>query len=165
MATPYSVPIDEFLHRIEEDIDFFQYLNLTNEQAAALATARAKNFMREACARICIDVPNRSDFTDYDDVNETFGFDLTKREVYLLASIMYEMYLARDIAKLKCLMRDYVPTDLRVFSPSDARKSFLAMYEKVCEDNVTLLETYRCTDSSGQWRLIDYAGLDVDSEG
>ena len=164
MATPYSVPIEKFFRRIESDRDFFNYLNLTDEQAIALAELRALGYLDEACARMLIDAPHKSDFSDRDDDAKTFGFDLTAKETFLVASLMYEYYMSRDIAKLKCLTRDYVSTDLRVFDPSNARKTFRDLYDGVCAQNEDLLETYNCSDSSGKLRLIDFAAYDIDSE-
>lgn len=162
MATPYSVPIEKFFRRIESDRDFFNYLNLTDEQAIALAELRALGYLDEACARMLIDAPHKSDFSDRDDDAKTFGFDLTAKEIFLVASLMYEYYMSRDIAKLKCLSRDYTTTDLRVFDPSAARRSFQELYNDVCEQNALLLETYDCSGSDGQMRLIDFAALDID---
>ena len=164
MATAFSVPIEAFFLRVEADRSFFNYLNLTDVQALELATQRATGYLHEACAKILFEAPSGSDFSNYDDEAETFGFDLTKREIFLLASLMYEMYMSRDIAKIKCLSRDYTSKDLRVFDPSNARKTFLDLYASVCDQNQALLETYRDTDSSGQWKLIDFAGLDIDAE-
>jgi hypothetical protein len=164
MATPYEVPIEAFFRRIETDRDFFNYLSLSDADAIDLAKRRAVGYLREACAKIVMEAPYKSDFSNYDDGAETFRFDLTKKEVFLVASLMFEMYMSRDIAKLKCLTRDYVSTDLRVFDPSNARKTFKDLYDGVCAQNEDLLETYNCSDSSGKLRLIDFAAYDIDSE-
>jgi len=164
MATAYSVPINAFFLRVEADREFFNYLNLTEAQALALANQRALGYLHEACARIQFEAPSGSDFSDYDDVSATFGFDMTQREVFLVSSLMYEMYIDRDIAKLKCLSRDYTAKEMRVFDPSNARKTLLDLYVLVCSKNQNLLETYRDTTSSGQWKQIDFSGLDIDAE-
>lgn len=164
MATAYSVPVTAFFLRVEEDRNFFNYLNLTDVQALALANERALGYLHEACARILFEAPEGSDFSNYNDASATFGFDLTVREIFLVASLMYEMYMSRDIAKLKCLSRDYTAKEMRVFDPSNARKTFAELYQLVCAQNQNLLETYRDTTASGQWRSIDFAGLDIDAE-
>ena len=74
---------------------------------------------------------------------------------------MYEMYLDRDIARLKCLMVNYTPTDLKVFDPSNARSTFLAMYESVCNKNALLIDDYASRDRlTGKLKGIDYASYD-----
>lgn len=165
MATPYSVPIEKFFRRIESDRNFFNYLNLTDEQAMALAELRAIGYLGEACSRILLDAPHKADFANRDDELKTFGFNLSDREVFLVASVMYEYYMSRDVAKLKCLSRDYTSTDLRVFDPSAARRSFKELYDGVCDQNSLLIETYDCSGENGQMRLIDFAALDIDGGG
>lgn len=101
------------------------------------------------------------DFMGYDDKLEEFNFEMTKREIFLMASIMFECYLERDVSKLKCLSVNYAPTDVRVFDPSNARKTFQAMYEFVCSQNALLLDTYRNTDRlTGEYAGINYASFD-----
>ena len=165
MATPFSVPIDAFFHRIETDRGFFNYFNLAEEEAIELATKRATQYLREACARITLECPNGLDFTDYDEETEQINGDLNKKEVYILSSLMYEMYLNRDIAKLRCLSVNYAPTDLRVFDPSNARKTFMTMYSAVVQENEYLIDWYRSTDrDTGELRNIDFAGMDIDGD-
>ena len=101
------------------------------------------------------------DFNDRDDVTQEFNFDWTNSEVFLIGSLMYEMYLDRDIARLKCLMVNYTPTDLKVFDPSNARSTFLAMYESVCNKNALLIDDYASRDRlTGKLKGIDYASYD-----
>lgn len=108
-----------------------------------------------------MDGMSTEDFLSYDDSTETFDFEMTRREIHIMASLMFEAYLARDIAKLKALSVNYTPTDVRVFDPSNARKTFQAMYEFVCAQNVTLLDTYRNTDRlTGNYVEINYAAYD-----
>lgn len=165
MATPFSVPINGFFHRIETDRGFFQYFDLTDKEALDLATKRATQYLFEVCARLTLECPNGLDFTDYDTEEACFNSDLNKKELYIVSSLMYETYLSRDIAKLRCLSRDYAPTDLRVFDPSNARKTFMTMYNAVVSENEYLVDWYRNTDrDTGMLRDIDFAGLDLDDE-
>lgn len=122
-----------------------------------LAKTRALGFLHEACGRLAFDCPNGSDFLDYDDQNSEFLFDLTKKEIHLVSSLMYEFYLNRDIAKLKCLSVNFTSTDLRVFDPSNARKTFMEMYNAVKDENNLLVDMYRCTDSNGEYLPISYS--------
>lgn len=158
MPTPFSIPIERFLHRIEEDRDFFQYFNLSNEEAMSLAYVRSKHYLADAADRIMIECSPEIDFCDRDDVLEQFAEDLTPKEVFLIASIMYEYYLAKDIAKLKTYEVNYTGSNLRVFSPSEARDSFRAIYQDVCSQNEALLDLYHNTNRlTGAYKGIDYA--------
>lgn len=161
MGTALSVPIQAFFKRVEADRSFFNYLQLTDEEAMAIAEQRAKTYLNEACSIISMELRPAVDFTDIDTTNECFNFDLMDKEVFLLSSLMYEMYLDRDIAKIKTLSVNYTSTDLRVFDPSNARKTFINMYDFVCRKNELLKNTYSETDrDSGAFLTIDFASYD-----
>ena len=157
MATQFSVPIEYFFRRVEEDRKFFNYFQLSDADAMALATNRATQYLYESCTRIVFECPDKATYFDYDANNNTFSGDLTQREILLLSSIMYEMYLNRDIAKLKCWNVNFTPTDLRVFDPSNARKTFLSMYNTVVAENDHLMDVYRNSDrETGEMLAINF---------
>ena len=161
MPTPYSAAINRFFHRIEEDRDFFQYFALTDDEAMALAHERAKHYLENASDRIMLECQPSFDFSDRDDKLEQFNGDLNKKELLLLSSLMYEYYLDKDISKIKTYEVNYTGTELRVFSPSEARTSFKALYEHVCKQNLALMDTYRNTDrESGEYKGITYTSYD-----
>lgn len=165
MATPYQVPIEAFYRRIEKDKEYFNYFGLTSEEAMELARERAAGYLNEATGMLVLKCVPDVDFNDRDDLVQEFNFDWTNAEVFLISSLMYEMYLDRDIAKLKCLMVNYTPTDLRVFDPSNARNSFLEMYDKVCNKNIQLIDDYASRDRlTGKLKGIDYASYDEEDD-
>ena len=82
--------------------------------------------MDEAVNRLIIEASPSVDFTDRD--NEQFHFDLTGSELAIIPSLMYEQYLFRDFSYLKTLNVNYTPTEMRVFDPSNARATFLNIY-------------------------------------
>lgn len=166
MATPFEGPIDRFFYRIEEDRDFFQYLNLDETEAMQLARRRAEHYLRNAIDRIMLDGSPEIDFSDIDEPLGQFNADLTSREVFILASLMYEYYLAKDIAKIKTYTVNYTATDLRVFDPSNARTSFMEIYNGVKAENEKLLDLYRNTDRlTGAAKGIDFASYDEEVGG
>ena len=161
MATPFENPINRFFYRIEEDRDFFQYINLDDAEAMQLARRRAANYLRNAVDRMMLDGAPDIDLSDVDEQAEQFNADLTSREVFILASLMYEYYLAKDIAKIKTYTVNYTATDLRVFDPSNARTSFMELYNGVKAENEKLLDLYRNTDRlTGAAKHIDFASYD-----
>ena len=161
MATSFNLPIERFFYRIEEDRDFFQYHNLDDSLAMQLARDRATHYLNDAIDRIMMDGMPDVDFTDIDQKLLEFNADLTTREIFILSSLMYEYYLAKDIAKLKTYNVNYTNTELKVFDPSNARTSFKAMYDGVCAQNEKLLDTYRNTDRlTGAFKGIDFASYD-----
>lgn len=165
MNTPYSDIIFPFFERIEEDKNFFNYIGVFVEEANEIAIERAKGLLKEAIGIVTSLCAPDVDFYNYDDSNETFNFELTGREKYLLISLMYQQYLERDIAKLKLLDANYTPTNLRVFDPSSARTSFMSIYEFVCKQNDVLVDEYKNKDRlTGKYRSINYTSYDESDE-
>lgn len=157
MATPIETVLCAFYRKLEQDEGFFQYFNLTDEEAAELAKERAEGYMAEACARIALFCKPDISFSHHADA---FEADLTRTEIDMLASLMFEMYLEKDIAKLRVLDVNYTPNDLQVFSPSQSRKTFMEMYENVRAENRRLLDGYKSRDRlTGDLLTIDYAAF------
>lgn len=158
MSTPWLEVHDLFFHKIEEDGTFFDYFNLTEGESMELAVERANSILQEATARLNLEIDNGVDFLDYDAEKAEFNFDLTGTEKYLLACLQYEIYLSRTIAKLRVFEMNFVPNDLRVFSPKGDRESFLRLYETIKAENVLLIDRYKSKDRrTNAKREIDYA--------
>lgn len=161
MATPYCEIINAFLRRIELDRKFFNYLNMTPEQANEIARQRSMGLMNEAIGILVSYCSPEIDFADQDDEAGQFNVTLTAREKYLISSLMYQQYLERDIAKLKVLNVNYTPTELRVFDPSNARQTFMSIYQYVCDQNAQLMDEYRNRGrDDGQYLSIDFSAYD-----
>ena len=162
MSTPWSDINEMFFDKVEEDSGFFNYFELSEDEAVELATERANSCLKEAAARFELEC-GMSDvnFLDYDSENEQFNFDLTPTERYIMCSLQYEAYIARDIAKIKVFELNFVPSDLTVFDPSNARRSFMQMYESVKDENRALLDNYKSKDRlTNQKRAINYTEYD-----
>lgn len=158
MATPYTVIVDAFLKWVEKDVDFFHYFHMTDEEAMSLAKSRSLDFLSEALGRLMLECAPPVDFNDCDDQQQQFNFDLTQKEVYLISSLMYERYLDRDFAFLKLYNVNFSSADLNVFDPSNARKTFITIYEKVENRNKHLIDEYKNRDrTTGKLIGIDYA--------
>ena len=156
--TPWADVIDIFFRRVEEDGKFFNYFNLTDVESMDLATDRATAFLREAAARLNLEVSNGVNFLDYDRETRQFNFELTEVEKYILSSLMFEIYLSRNVARLKVFELNFVPTDLNVFSPANDRTSFMSMYAAVKQENASLIDNYKSKDRITNEKLtIDYA--------
>ena len=161
MGTPYSVLIDRFYRRIEKDRDFFNYFGLTEEEAFALAKKRSLGYLEEAVALIILKCMPQVDFSNRDDELEQFNFDLNDGEKLLISSLMYQYYLDRDISYLKVLNVNYTSTELRVFDPSNARSTFLEMYQFVYKQNEALMDAYKSTDrSTGMFKQVNFSAYD-----
>ena len=157
MSTPYNDFYDRFFKKIEEDTEFFQYYNLTPDESMALAKERAKTYLQESLAKLTLDSTNDVDFNDYDDMLETVTLDCTKTEIDIIANLMFEMYLFRDVAKLKSYETSFTPKDLTVFSSSESRKSFMSMYNEIVSKNINMIDAYNSKDRlTGKRKTVDY---------
>lgn len=160
MGTSYQTVFDAFLYKVEEDKNFFNLINLQPEEAEDIIRIRSKALLTEAISILALRFHCPVDFTDYDDVNEAFNFDLSGKEVILLASFMYQVYLGRTLAKLKDKSVDYTATELRVFDPSNARSTYLELYNKVCQENEQLIDGYLSQErSTGEYLVVDQSAF------
>ena len=141
MSTSFEDVYESFFDKLENDIDFFNYFNVPEAQALDLAKSRSKSYIKESITKIMLTITPDVDFTDCDYDSEIFNFDLTDIEIDLIASIMLEMYLKKDVGKLKAMQTMY-PSDINVFSKANERKSFLEMYKEIKNENTKLLEDY-----------------------
>ena len=161
MATSFQKPVDIFLGRIEKDIDFFRYIGLSDGEAAQLAAERSKNILLQANLALALRCKSDIDFTDVDVDSDVYTADLNSNEIYLVGSMMYEIYLQKDIAKIKLDNVNYTASELKVFDPSNARSTFMSIYNTVVEENKMLIAEYRDTDrKTGKYLGIDYAVYD-----
>jgi hypothetical protein len=163
LSTPFSKPVEKFLKRIEKDRTFFNYIDVDPDKVLEIAIERAKNILFDAVD--IIDLRTNSDviFSNYSKDLEIFNFDLTTEEVFLVSCFMYQVYMDRDIAKLKHLNVNYTPSDLRVLDPSNARKTFMDMYDYICEQNDKYIDKYKSKDRlTGELKGIDYSSYDED---
>lgn len=169
MSTAWSDINNVFFDLIEEDAGFFHYYNATDKESYALAVQRANSMLRDAAIRASLECDSGTLFSDFFCDEETeemyFTADLTPSEIDLLANLQYEAYLKRDVAKLRVFSHQYTPSDLQVFSPSNDRKTFMAMYEQVKEENRVRLDRYKSRDRlTGEVRAINYSSYDTEEE-
>lgn len=116
-----------FYSKIEQDESFFEYYNLTPSEAIELANKRADNLLRDAVAYFkSHDRDSGLDFTENE--NGDYEEDFTDVEIDLLAEIMNLLLFRKDYNRLKNLEVNFTPSDLKVFSPSESRRTFLDMY-------------------------------------
>jgi hypothetical protein len=158
MSTSFDTIFTVFFDKIQADSDFFSYYNLSNEEALELAKSRAEGYLIESIVRLTLKITPEIDFRDYNLTTKVIIADLNDIEIDLLANLMFEMYLAKDIARLKAYEVNFTPTDLQVFSPSQSRKSFMDMYKDIREENKVLLADYASYDRlTGKRKVIDYS--------
>lgn len=157
MPTPYNDFYNIFFTKIEKDKEFFNYYNLTPDEAISLAKQRAKNYLHESLAKLTLESTNDVDFNSYDDLLEIVNIDCTNTEKDIIANLMFEMYMFRDIAKIKTYETSFTPKDLTVFSSSESRKSYMEMFQSIVDKNINMMDMYNSKDRlTGKRKTIDY---------
>ena len=156
--TSYEQLYVPFFNRIEEDAKFFSYYNLSAKEALEIAQKRAKNYLNEA-----VSILKRNCTLDFDlvldDEVEMISEDLTSDEINLLADLMYEVYISRDIATLKSMVNALTSTDLKMLhSPANERKTFVDMYNTLKYNNEVAMSQYNGRDRrTGKRKVINYS--------
>lgn len=156
--TTYEQLYTPFFNRIEKDASFFSYYNLTEEQALAIAQSRTKNYLTEAITiwqRNCtLDIE-----IELDDELATISANLTLNEINLVADLMYEVYISRDIVTLKAMVNALTSSDLKMLhSPANERKTFMDMYNTLKYNNEVAMSKYNGRDRlTGKRKIINYS--------
>lgn len=155
---------EAFFDKIEKDKDFFNYNNVSVEDALNIAKMRSQRYLKEALATISLKcTPSKcgKSFADFNDEEQTLNYDLTYTELDIIASMMYEKYLFREFSKLKAQANRFVTKEFNVFSPANERNSFVAMYQMIKRENEVMIDSYLSLDhSTGDMLILDYSGID-----
>ena len=156
--TTYEQLYTPFFNRIEKDATFFSYYNLTEEEALEIAQSRTKNYLNEAIA-----ILQRNCTLDIeiilDDELEEISANLTLNEINIIADLMYEVYISRDIVTLKAMVNALTSSDLKMLhSPANERKTFMDMYNTLKSNNEVAMSNYNGRDRlTGKRKVIDYS--------
>lgn len=162
MSTSLTTIYNSFFNKIEKDIDFFTYNNVTDEEAMQIAISRAREYLTEAIIRFTSSCSVEVDLT----VNDTEGCinsDLTNTEIDIISSLMKEKYFEKDTSLLKAFQVNFSPKDLQLFSPANERKTFMDMYGVIVKENDKLISRYASRDrSTGKLKTINYSDYSSD---
>lgn len=161
--TTYEQVHKWFFDRIEKDIDFFCYYGVPENEAIEIAERRAANYREEAIRTIQLKCLPQIDFSQRDENDTAFAFDFSPSECLLVPAIMYQLYINRDFAKLKTYNVNFTSTDMKVFDPSNARKTFAELYDRISSEVSQLIDDYKNTDRlTGKYRTFDVSLYDTE---
>ena len=160
-TTSFDEVISRLLRKIEKDKDFFSYYNLSVSEVQLLVMEQATGYLYDAIDLLTSKCEPPVDMYNYDEELMQFNFELTQREIGLLASLMYEVYFERDEALLKAFKIRMTPSDLNQFSPANERKSFEDMLQRIKDENTNKIAKYVSTDrKTGRRKMIDHSQYD-----
>ncbi len=160
-TTSFDKVISRLLRKIEKDKDFFAYYNLSVSEVQSLVMEQATGYLYDAIDLLTSKCEPPVDMYNYDEELMQFNFELTQREIGLLASLMYEVYFERDEALLKAFKIRMTPSDLNQFSPANERASFENMLQRIKNENTNKIAKYVSTDrKTGKRKMIDHSQYD-----
>lgn len=115
--TSFQTIYDRFFGKITDD----QYLEITEEET------------KEDCYNILIDaIPGfefpRFDLYDYDD--EQFNSDLTSEEINILALLMYNTWLQRQVASVENIRMKYSGSDFKMTSQANHLDKLMSLKQE-----------------------------------
>lgn len=171
MSTEFSDIYSLFYDKIQKDPDFFLYNNVLPTYALVIANQRSKGYLIESISKLILNCTPDIDFTDFDITTQIsatplvltakFNITLTFTEQDILASLMFEKYLDKDMCILKALGGMLTPKDMNVFSPANERKTFIEMLNIVKKDNLKLIKSYASRDRlTNALKLVTYTSSD-----
>ena len=160
-TTSFDKVTSRLLRKIEKDKDFFAYYNLSVSEVQSLVMEQATGYLYDAIDLLTSKCEPPVDMYNYDEKLMQFNFELTQREIGLLASLMYEVYFERDEALLKAFKIRMTPSDLNQFSPANERTSFENMLQRIKNENTNKIAKYVSTDrNTGKRKMIDHSQYD-----
>ena len=160
-TTSFDKITSRLLRKIEKDKDFFEYYNLSVSEVQSLVMEQATGYLYDAIDLLTSKCEPPVDMYNYDEELMQFNFELTQREIGLLASLMYEVYFERDEALLKAFKIRMTPSDLNQFSPANERASFENMLQRIKNENTNKIAKYVSTDrKTCKRKMIDHSQYD-----
>ena len=131
-GTAFSDIIQAFYHYIEQDVDFFNYFELDEEESMEVAGQRAEVLLKEATSYLSrkLVIENVFSKVEIDDDETTFTETLTENEINLLVKAMFLCYLKRDYTMLRTFHGVMTSSDLNMYSPANERKTFVDMVQQ-----------------------------------
>lgn len=154
--TAFSDVIAAFYHYIENDVDFFHYFELDEEECMEVAGQRAEVLLNEAISYLCRKLVVESVFSNVVDVvveengrqltYKAFAEKLNNMEINLVVKAMFLCYLQRDLTVLRTFHGVMTSSDLNMYSPANERKTFVDMVQKYEEDLKIEISDYQLYD-------------------
>lgn len=160
--TTYEEIFTKFFSKIQKDNGFFLADVVSPKESYEQAIKNCKDYMDEAITEIILQgnlncpvdlIGNKNDLM------EQFNIQLTLVEINLISDIMVEKHLERTIIeRLNYLQTRYHSNDLKVFSPSDAVRTFNTSFENLKSTNSKNIRLYKKRDRENfKYNRFDYS--------
>lgn len=163
-STEFETILNKFYNRIEKDEDFFNYYNITTQEAENIAKQRAVNYLVESLDDLSTLGNLQVDFSDYDEEIEEINFELLPKEINLISEMMFLKYMKRDEALLHAMEINFTPSDLNVITPSSERTSYRNFIKELSEKIDRKIDDYKNRDryTNALKQTINYSDYSED---
>lgn len=159
--TSFDVLIQRCARKLEKDSELFTYYNVSASEAEALITKQITGYIYDAIDILYSKCEPLIDMYNYDEELMQFNFDLTKREIGLLADLMRQVYYERQEALLGAFKIRMTPTDLNHITPSTERSTFLKLVQDIRNENELAISRYVSSDRrTNKRKTINYSQYD-----
>ena len=130
----------KFIKKIKQDVKFFMYNGLNEQEIEKIVIERSLEFLDSACDELepqldQITLSNRNDSL------ECFDDELTRIEIDTISDMMKIIYMREPILKLNKL-QTYIGTDIKTWSPPDERRTYLGLLNDI--ENKMQVKIDRC---------------------
>lgn len=156
--TSFDVLIERCARKLEKDSDLFTYYNVSASEAETLLREQITGYLYDAIDILYSKCEPLIDMYDYDEELMEFNFDLTKREIGLLADLMRQVYYERQEALLGAFKIRMTPTDLNHITPSTERSTFLKLVQDIRNENEESISRYASSNrDTNKLKMINYS--------
>lgn len=140
VKTPYQNVMEKFIKKIKQDVKFFMYNGLSEQEIEQIVIERSLEFLDSACDEL---EPQLDQITlsDRNDSLECFDDELTRIEIDTISDMMKIIYMREPILKLNKL-QTYIGTDIKTWSPPDERRTYLGLLNDI--ENKMQVKVDRC---------------------
>ena len=159
--TSFNVLIERCARKLEKDSDLFTYYNVSASEAESLLREQITGYLYDAIDILYSKCEPPVDMYDYDEELQEFNFDLTKREIGLLADLMRQVYYERQEALLGAFKIRMTPSDLNHITPSTERSTLLKLVQDIRNENDLSISRYVSSDrNTNKRKTIDHSQYD-----
>jgi hypothetical protein len=157
LNTPYSNIIKRFERKIQKDKDYFTCNGITDAELLDMINRRSNNLLIDSLDEIqlLIAMKQNIDINNRNDSLGEFNFELTKSEEDLISDLMVVKYFDEELIRLKAIQK-YLGDDIKMFSPSAERKTYLEMVEFKHSKFEVKLSNYNSIDRNTGKFLLAY---------
>ena len=159
--TSFDDLIERCARKLEKDSELFTYYNVSASEAETLIREQITGYLYDAIDILYSKCEPPVDMYDYDEELQEFNFDLTKREIGLLADLMRQVYYERQEALLGAFKIRMTPSDLNNITPSTERSTFLKLVQDIRNENDLSISRYVSSDrETNKRKTIDHSQYD-----